>query len=121
MSLVGAVLSLAPWKLTAAKSSIQRLRLPPACIHIPHGNFAAAEIEKLAIPEFDLECTVQVFMRNGIDTKDSDLKVLTCQRGEEFLHISITRKGEVSTDGQLDGVSIDIDSFEATHFAISKR
>ena len=59
-------------------------------------------------------------MRNGIEPSDSDLKVLSFQRGEEFLQISITRNGKVSTDGKLNGASITFDSFEATHFTVRK-
>jgi len=120
-SFVGVGLSLTPWKLLAAKPSIQTFTLPKATIHIPHGNFAATQLETLHIPEFGLNCTVQQFMRNGIEPNDDDLKVFSFQRKQEWLSISITRNGQAISDGKLSGLNVSVGSFDDSFFSISKE
>tara|TARA_R110000868_G_scaffold140638_8_gene356482 strand:- start:385 stop:747 length:363 start_codon:yes stop_codon:yes gene_type:complete len=110
MSFIGAGLSLAPWKLATAESSIQTFRLPPASVHILHGNFATTEIEKLTIPEFDLECSVQVFMRNGIAPCDDDMTICTFQQGDETLHISYLKNSESMAEGGIKGLQLTLSS-----------
>ena len=117
---VGVGLGLTPWKLLSATSSTQRFVLPQPTVHIPHGNFAAAEVAKLKISEFDLECSVHQFMRNGIKPSNDDLKIHSFQRSNEFLFLSITRDGKVTTEGGIEGLRINIDSFVSSSFTVSK-
>ncbi|MGB0367958.1 MAG: hypothetical protein ACPGU4_10175 [Flavobacteriales bacterium] len=107
MSLTGAGIALAPWKLATAESSIQRFRLPPASVHIPHGNFAASETETHHIQEFDLKCSVQHFMRNGIEPNENDLTVFSLSRENETLLISSTKRG-YSVLGEINGIVTEI-------------
>lgn len=117
---VGVGLGLTPWKLFSATSSTQRFVLPQPSVHIPHGNFAAVEVDKLKISEFDLECSVQQFMRNGIQPSNDDLKIHSFQRNGAFFLVSITRNGIVTTEGGFEGLRINIDSFDSSSFTISK-
>ncbi|MCF8464313.1 MAG: hypothetical protein K9G41_05710 [Flavobacteriales bacterium] len=121
IGLVGVGLSLTPWKLLSAKPSVQSFMLPQAAIHIPHGNFAAAEVEKLMIPEFNLHCTVQQFMRNGISASDDDLKVCLFQRNQEWVSIAISRNGLVFHDGKISELNVIVDSFDSPVVTISKE
>jgi hypothetical protein len=121
ISFLGVGLSLAPWKLVSAKSSIQIFALPNATVHIPHGNFAASESEKLTISEFNLECAVQQFMRNGIEPNDDDLKIVTFQSGQEWMSISITRNGQTASESQLSGLKITVNSFGDSTFSIVRE
>ena len=120
MSFIGAGLSLAPWNLATANSSIQRFRLPPASVHIPHGNFATAEIEKLTISEFDLECSTQVFMRNGIEQCDDDLTICSFQRADELLTVCFTANGKPLTQGQIKGLEVGIHALDRDSFTVRK-
>ena len=120
MSFIGAGLSLAPWNFVSAKSPIQTFALPKPTLHIPHGNFAASELKKQIIPEFELECTVQQFMRNGICECDDDMKFYSFRRDNELLTIGITRQGEAFSEGQLSELNVTVNSFDDTFFSVGK-
>jgi hypothetical protein len=109
MSFIGAGLSLAPWNLATANSSIQRFRLPPASVHIPHGNFAANQLETLSISELDMECSVQHFMRNGIDKSTNDLIVYTFSKEDEILNLGFCQN-TWSVDGEIEGLKLSTSS-----------
>ena len=121
VSFIGAGLGLAPWNLVTGEPSIQTFRLPAAAVHIPHGNFASSELKKLTISEFDLECSVQLFMRNGISPCEDDLKVFSFQSAEEWMCISLTRVGESVKRGDIRGMEVHIDSFDSPVFSMRKR
>lgn len=121
ISFLGVGLSVTPWKLISAKPSIQTFTLPKPAIHIPHGNFATTELDKLVIPELNLECTVQQFMRNGIEQSDADLKVFSIQSNHEWITIAITRDGQVIKKGKISGMKVSIDSFDDPFLSISKE
>jgi len=116
LSFIGAGLSLAPLKLVTAKPSIQRFRLPPASVHIPHGNFATTNLESLFIPEMDIEITVQHFMKNGIESSHQDLTVYNITRGEESLNVGLSNDSPVVVGGirgiqtQLEDTQVSFDS-----------
>ena len=120
MSLIGVGLGLAPWKLATANPSIQKFRLPPASVHIPHGNFASSQLEKLTISEINLECSVQLFLRNGIETCESDLIVCSFQRGDEILLVSYTESGESSVEGKIEGLKIALEPLNREHFTVTE-
>ena len=103
---LGVGLSLIHWKLLSAKTTIRTFTLPQAAIHIPHGNFAATEVEKLMIPEFNLQCTVQQFMHNGISTSNNDLTVYSFQSDKEVLNVSFTRNGQRLSHGHISGLQL---------------
>jgi hypothetical protein len=118
---LGVGLGLTPWKLLSAKPATQTFTLPKTAIHIPHGNFSATEVEKLMIPEFNLQCTVQQFMHNGISTSDNDLKVFLFQREQEWANIAITRNGQTFSDGKISDLNVIVDSFDSLVVTISKQ
>lgn len=118
---VGVGLSLTPCKLLSAKPTNQKFTLPKAAIHIPHGNFAATELEKLIIPELNLECSVQQFLRNGIEQNDADLNVFLIQRKHEWVNISFTRIGQKLQQGKISGLKLTVDSFNDPFLSISKE
>ena len=117
MTLVGVGLGLAPIRLFS-NAAIKTYALPKAAVHIPHGNFATAELDKLIIPEFGLQCTVQQFMRNGIEPCDEDMKVFSIQRKDEYMNICLTRSGTVISDGRLEGIQIGLNSFHDEYFTV---
>ncbi len=121
ISFVGVGLSLTPWKLASGKPPIQTFALPRATVHIPHGNFAAADLEKLTVREFDLACTVQQFMRNGIEPNSDDLKVFSFDSGQEQFTICLTRNGMSFSEGEFSSLKISVDSFDDSYFSISER
>ena len=105
MSIIGVSVSLSPWKLVGAESSIQRFRLPPASVHIPHGNFATNKTEQLLIPELNLSVTCQVFMKHGICSSTDDLKITTIQRGKQILNVSLSNN-VLESAGNIEGVEL---------------
>ena len=121
LSFIGAGLSLTPWKLVTAKSSVRRFRLPPASIHIPHGNFAVTNLESLYIPEMDIDITVQRFMRNGIESSHQDLTVYNIARGEEAINVGLSNDSPLIVGGitgmqtQLEDTQV---SFESNNFRL---
>ncbi len=121
ISFLGVGLSLTPWKLLSAKPPIQKFTLPRPAIHIPHGNFAATELDKLVLPELNLECTVQQFMLNGIEPNDADLKVFSIQSNQEWITIAITRRNQVIEKGKISGLKLSVDSFDDPFLSISKE
>lgn len=108
MSIIGAGFTLTPWKLVGAETSIQRFRLPPASIHIPHGNFASEEVQKLYISEMNLSISSQIFLKHGIQASKEDLEVFTIQRNNEFLNVSICGN-EVMQNGQINDLKCSIE------------
>ena len=90
MSVFGVGIVLTPWKLATAESSIQRFRLPPASVHIPHGNFAASIPEKLRIEEFDFSISRHHFMHNGIEVSEKDLTVISIRKNDELANVCIS-------------------------------
>lgn len=121
MSLIGAGLGLAPWKLVSANQSTKTFALPNPVIHIPHGNFAATELEKLIIPEYGLECSVQHFMRNGIESSAQDITVSSFRRGSQFLFISFTSDGTMNTEGEITGLNIKVASADCRFFTLTEK
>ncbi len=121
ISLVGLGVSLTPTRLFASNSPTKSYRLPKPTVHIPHGNFDALEIEKLTIPELNIECTVQQFMRNGISECDDDLTVFTFVSGNEQQSICITRDGNRFTDGNISHLTVSVNSFDSAYFSIEKK
>jgi hypothetical protein len=124
--LVGAGLAFAPTGLFGEESSTRSYRLPPPTVHIPHGNFATNELEKLTIPEMGLECTVQQFMRNGIEPSTDDLTVYSFRSEEEWLNVSFTRSGKEFSIGNISGLKLKFDDskikveFKDLHFLLLK-
>ena len=118
---LGVGVSLAPWKLVTAKSSIQRFRLPPASVHIPHGNFAATNLKSLYIPEMELEITVQMFMRNGIEFSPQDLTVYNIARGSESINVGLSN-GSTVIVGRIKDIQTQSDNkkvhFESNDFTL---
>ncbi len=104
ISLVGVGISLAPTRLfgNSAKTTIQ---LPQASIHVPHGNFANTELEKVLVPELGISISVQRFMRNGIVESENDLTVYTFEKDSETLLIS-QQNSEIASNGSITGVSL---------------
>lgn len=119
--LVGASLALAPIRIFASKATTKTFQLPNATIHIPHGNFATAEVEQLSIAELGLECSVQQFMRNGINLSKDDMKLYSFTRNDETLVLSTTRNGNTSTIGKINGLNISVNSFDDQHFSIRRN
>lgn len=121
ISLVGAGISLAPTRLFASNKASKHYLLPKPTVHIPHGNFHATAIEKLEIPELELACTVQRFMRNGISENADDLTVFSFTSENEQLHICITRSGDRFIDGSISRFNIRVNDFDSTHFSFQQR
>jgi hypothetical protein len=123
---LGAGLALAPIGLFGAESSMKTYPLPAPTIHIPHGNFAANELEKLTIPEMGLECTVQQFMRNGISESADDLTVYSFLSGDELMNVCFTRSGKEFFIGNISGLKLKFDDskirveFKDLHFLLLK-
>lgn len=107
MCLIGAGFTLTPWKLVGAESSIQRFRLPPASVHIPHGNFASEEVQKLYISEMNVSISSQIFMKNGIESSENDLSIYTIKSGNEVVIITPTDEYS-STAGDIQNLSVRI-------------
>ncbi len=107
MSYIGVGLSLAPWKLATSKPSIQRFRLPPASVHIPHGNFASTIPAITRIDKMDLDISIQVFMKNGIKQTNDDLTVYSFKKEFEILNVSFI-KGIYSKHGGIRGINSSI-------------
>jgi hypothetical protein len=104
MSFIGVGLSLAPWNLATANPSIQRLPLPPSCIHIPHGNFAVLNPETVFIQELNLTVSIQYFMRNGIKESANDLTVYSFSKEGEILNLGHCQN-TWAVDGKVEGIS----------------
>ncbi|MCF8276244.1 MAG: hypothetical protein K9J17_05860 [Flavobacteriales bacterium] len=121
ISFLGVGFSLAPRKLLSADLTGKTFALPKPVIHIPHGNFATMELEKLIIPEYGLECSVQHFMRNGIESSAHDLTVSSFRRGDQFLFISCTSDGKMHTEGEITGLSIEVTSPDCQFFTLSEK
>lgn len=109
---LGLGLSLAPRKLISADPTRRTFALPKPTIHIPHGNFAASELEKLTIPELGLDCTVQQFMRNGISESADDLTVYSFQSGDELMNVCFTRSGKEFSNGNISGLTLKFNNSE---------
>ena len=92
ISLVGAGISLAPTRLFAFSDQF-RIALPDHAVHIPHGNFANTDLERIRIAELDVEVSVQHFMRNGINASQEDVSVFTFCRDNEFLNVCFDDEG----------------------------
>lgn len=105
ISLIGACISLAPTRLFASSSN-SKIALPSATTHIPHGNFADANTERIQILELNIEVSVQRFMRNGITDCRDDLTVYTIERGSEMVLISSNESGVIVT-GSIEGLCIE--------------
>lgn len=105
ISLVGVGISLAPTQLFAF-SDQSRIALPNHAVHIPHGNFANTNLERIRIAELDVEVSVQRFMRNGITDCRDDLTVYTIERGSEMALISTNESGVIVT-GSIEGLCIE--------------
>lgn len=103
ISLVGAGISLAPTSLFA--SSKQRIQLPEAVLHIPHGNFASQNLERILIDEMAVEVSVQHFMRNGIGRSQKDISVFTFYRKNEVLNVCFD-EGGCHTSGEIGGFKL---------------
>jgi len=104
IGLLGVGFTLIPWKFVSANSTVRVYALPKPAVHIPHGNFASSELEKLFLPDLNLECTVQQFMRNGIEQNENDLTVYSFKRDDEILTIGFTRSGKTTFDGNISGL-----------------
>ena len=102
ISLVGVGISLAPIRLFASPSNAQ-IALPSATTHIPHGNFADANTERIQIPELDIEVSVQHFMRTGIEIDQKDVSVITFWRNQEVLNVCFD-KSSCHFSGQIPGL-----------------
>ena len=109
-SLLGVGLGLTPWRLVSANSSTNVYQLPEPTVHIPHGNFASSEVEKAFFSDLNLECSVEQFMRNGIEPSQDDLTVYSFKKGDEMLNIGFTRSGKETTEGSISGLDLRIDS-----------
>lgn len=105
ISLLGVGLSLTPTRLFAL-SDHSRIALPNQAVHIPHGNFANTDIERIRIAELDVEVSVQRFMRNGITDCRDDIVIYTIERGSEMALISSNEAGIVVT-GFIKGLCIE--------------
>lgn len=105
ISLVGGGISLAPTRLFAF-SDQSRIALPNYAVHIPHGNFANTNLERIRIAELDVEVSVQHFMRNGITDCRDDLTVYTIERGSEMALISTNESGVIVT-GSIEGLCVE--------------
>ncbi|MBI1287974.1 MAG: hypothetical protein GC178_10380 [Flavobacteriales bacterium] len=92
ISLAGVGISLVPAQLLASQHA-SSVRLPKAVFHVPHGNFANAIIERVQIPEMDVEVSVQHFMRNGIEATEKDISVFTFYREKETLNVCFDNEG----------------------------
>lgn len=103
ISLVGAGISLAPTSLFA--SSKQRIQLPEAALHIPHGNFAATKLDRILINEMGIEVSVQHFMRNGIGSGQQDISVFTFHRKDEVVNVCFDNE-ECHSSGELSGFQL---------------
>ena len=103
ISLVGVGISLAPTELFG--SSKQRIQLPEAALHIPHGNFAHLNLERILIEEMEVEVSVQHFMRNGIGRSQKDISVFTFYRKKEVLNVCFDAEG-CHTSGEIGGFKL---------------
>lgn len=106
-SLLGVGLSLTPWSVISAKNAVKNYQLPPPVTHIPHGNFSAQAPESLLIPELNLTCSVERFMKNGIEACDDDMTVYSFSRKSETLLISYSKNG-YSAIGEINGVGTEV-------------
>ena len=106
LTLVGVGFGLTPTSAFALHGSVRSYRLPRATIHIPHGNFATSQQEKLIIPECGIECQVQQFMRNGIEASKDDLTVYSFSCNGQFLNMGQTRDGVSFSNGHIDGLRL---------------
>lgn len=100
--LLGAGIVLAPIGFATAKNA-KHYQLPKAVQHVPHGNFAATEAERVHVPEMNMDVSVEHFMRNGIEACDQDVSVYTFSRKNEVLKACFA-DGEWTTAGRLTGV-----------------
>jgi hypothetical protein len=101
ISLVGAGISLAPTRLFANSNTVQ-IALPIAATHIPHGNFAGANLERILIEEMNIEVSIQHFLRTGIESSDKDISVFTFHRENEVLNVCFDAEG-CHTSGKIAG------------------
>jgi hypothetical protein len=92
ISLVGVGTSLAPTQLFAF-SDKSRIALPNHAVHIPHGNFANTNLERIRIAELDVEVSVQHFMRTGIETDQKDISVFTFHKNGQLLTVCFDNDG----------------------------
>lgn len=106
ISLAGAGISLAPTSLFASSRNSQ-IALPRAITHIPHGNFAEANIDRIRIDELDIEVSVQHFMRTGIEAGQNDISVFTFHKNEQLLTVCFDHDG-CHHSGELAGLKTSI-------------
>jgi hypothetical protein len=104
IALLGAGASLTPWKLAAKSVTTHRVDLPPASVHVPHGNFAEATETWVHIPEMDVELRVESFSRNGIEHHADDLQVFHVRRKDQLMIISCKNDCWKSV-GQIENLS----------------
>lgn len=109
ISLVGVGVTLTPVSSLFGNHGVKTYALPEPTIHIPHGNFSSSELKKLTIPELSLDCTVELFLRDGITEKSDDLSVYSFHRSEQLLQVGITRAGDAFLEGNIDGFEIDVE------------
>lgn len=100
ISLTGVGISLTPTRLFA-DSKHTTVQLPQPAIHLPHGNFAATQLESIHIPELELSISVQHFMRNGLGRCEKDLTVFTLTRNDE-----VAVMGSDTVSGFIGGLNI---------------
>lgn len=100
--MAGAAAMLAPAILVSA--SEKRIRLNQN-VHVPHGNFFETEKNWVAVEEMDIECSMDQYLRNGVDAHELDLQVLKIRRGNEVLLISSGKAGIQST-GSIAGLAL---------------
>lgn len=99
--MAGAAAMLAPSMLVSA--SEKRIRLDQN-VHVPHANFFETEEKWVAVEEMDIECSMEQYLRNGVDAHELDLRVLKIRRGNEVLLISFGKAGIQST-GSIAGLA----------------
>jgi hypothetical protein len=102
ISLAGAAAMLAPTML--ATSSEKRIRLDQN-VHVPHGNFFETEKNWVAVEEMDIECSMDQYLRNGVNAHVLDLQVLKIRRGNEVLLISSGKAG-IRSIGSIAGLDL---------------
>ena len=120
ISLAGVGITLAPTIVIAAKPAIKTYTLPKASIHVPHGNFASIDSRIVEIRALNMKCSVQLFMRNGINPCYDDLKVFSFQSDGQWMSIAITRAGNRTVSGSISGIEVNIESFDSDSFTVAK-
>lgn len=90
VGLFGVGLGLSPWKMVSARTGYTIFQLPEPSVHIRHGNFHAAAVDELELPELNLGIQKQQFLANGIVPDSKDLMMYSIRRGSDMINVSAT-------------------------------